>query len=216
MDMGSTDRAPEYLQSLGLFNIQTLVGELNVDVQGPYGASFDWIMNIFPNLEVIRARTRGQDDRPGLIAFSAYNNRFNLLPGPGLAKLRVADYVALPGSRGFPTVCYNRDLAFLSSLECVGGQLSFLSTTLQSLTGLERVTDGLPLANPISVGGTFTTAKFWIQGTPSNLSALTAYARCGGDQRPDQAYQDLYVVTPCGTITTWSALCSYIAAGTCA
>eukprot|EP00884_Botryococcus_braunii_P019957 jgi/Botrbrau1/6645/Bobra.104_2s0032.1 len=216
MDMGSTDSAPQYLQSLGLFNIQTLIGDLNVDVQGPYGASFDWTMNLFPNLEVIRGRSRGQDYKLGQIQFSAYNNRFNLLPGPGLAKLRVADYVALPGGRGFPWVSYNSDLAFLSSLECLGGQLTFQSTTLQSLTGLERVTDGLPLANPISVGGTFTTAKFWIQGTPSNLSALTGYACCGGDQRPDGGSQDLYVVTSCGTISTWSALCRYIAAGTCA
>lgn len=214
---------PDALDALGISNIKTLVGDLTFDLDGYYFAYGEWAVNAFPNLEVIRGRNRntpaGGEVILGQLQVASYSPLFNLLPGPGLSKLRVVSYIALASNRGSER-CVNTDLAFLSSLECVGGVLSFRGNSLQSLRGLERVVDGLPAVYPNLVGSGYTTAKFWIGGTPANVSALAAYARCGGTIRPDTAPENVYIVVPCGnttsSITTWSGLCTYIANGTCA
>lgn len=213
---------PEALDAIGIGNIQTLAGDLKVDLQGFSTVTSSWTINMFPNLQVVRGRNRstpaGNEVILGKVELSSFSPYFLLLPGPGLSKLRVVNYVVISGSQ--PNRCLNNDLAFLSSLECVGGVLSFRGTTLQSLYGLQRVSDGLPAVLPVQTGSGFTKAKFWITGTPSDVSALATYAGCGGNVRPDTESENVYIVVSCtpttiGTITTWTALCAFIANSTC-
>lgn len=81
---------------------------------------------------------------------------------------------------------------------------------LVSLTGLDRVADGNPaLVNQPCI--------FDFTGSPalSNVSALATFAGSGAKVRPDNSSGLPCLKVWCGQITTWTALCNYIAYGYC-
>jgi hypothetical protein len=136
-------------------------------------------------------------------------SNFQIVPGPGLAKLRAVNSVEVQASQ--PTWA-NTDLAFLSSLTCVG----FISgpTMLTSLAGLGNVVDGVADSSSGNI-------VFYFLDNPNltNVSALSAYARCGRTtQRPDgfQVPQPAVKVQGCtDVLAAWATLCNYALYGVC-
>lgn len=187
-----------FLNATGILNVQTLLKSFTWTIPDVPYQNAPFSVDIFPNLEVIRGPVAISIDGSGYL---------QLLPGPGLAKLRVAQQIALTGS-----MWGNRDLTFLPSLICPGAQYNGDAiATLTSLAGLDKVVDG----NPAVLNQT---CLFSFTGSPQSLfdvSALATYARCGAaNQRPDNGTAPCVDVW-CGQIRTWSALCSYISNGGC-
>jgi hypothetical protein len=197
-----------WLNTLGLASVKTLLKDMTIiiDESGCYncdGLFYSWAIDIFPQLEVVW----------GTLIFhyeNHYATSLSLLPGSGFAKLRATGKTIFTSYQSGYGAWAMVDLSFLSGLVCPGTQIdaSFVST-LGSLTGLERVVDGNPaLVNqPCFIGFTYSKSVLL------NVSALAAFAGCGGRQRPDNSS-----FLPClnvwsGQINTWTALCNYNASG---
>eukprot|EP00884_Botryococcus_braunii_P015950 jgi/Botrbrau1/3038/Bobra.0070s0034.1 len=182
---------PEYLGTIGVQNIQTALYDLSINVVNHQYELARWVVNVFPALEVVR----------GKLTIGDYYGNFygprqlQILPGPGLARLRVAGSVRL-----YELV--NTDLKFLSSLVCTGTSFEGGSRTLVSLDGLQRVVD----AGPPSKACLFD----FTQSTLSNLSGLAPFARCGPNQIPDSASMPC-IDYECGYISSWSQFCTFVA-----
>lgn len=203
LDLDNLQYAGGWLQAIGVNNIQTLLGDLRFSVTMGPPALVSWTIDIFPNLEVITGR---------LDFFSFSGWRFVILPGPGLASLRVTGAISFSVQSSLK----NTDLAFLSRLECPGRFISGGGLRdLTSLRGLERVVDGLSAEVSCSVFFADSTV------TLTNVTALAPLARCGANQRPDAAnttaryLNQPCVFVPCGRLMSWSSLCNYIARATC-
>jgi hypothetical protein len=204
----STKYLAWWLSKIGLADVQTFLDDLIIRVESssPYGdIQISTAIDIFPKLEVVR----------GNLSFSLYSDPkrlyFSWLPGPGLAKLRVT------GQTSFGTKSQSywglSDLSFLSSLVCPGNQLSGITLpNLRSLTGLEWIVDG----NPALTGQNCIFDIGPGNGNPSRLadvSALSQFAGCGANQRPDNSSILPCLNVWCGRLNTWTALCNYIASG---
>jgi hypothetical protein len=135
-------------------------------------------------------------------------SNFQVLPGPGLARLKVANPIYV--QRDYPT-WVNTDLAFLSSLTCA--TVYEAPATLMSLAGLDNVVDGVRVD-----GGN---AVFYFRESPNltNVSALKAYGRCGtSTQRPDVFPATIPIIKVQGctdVLQTWATLCNYSLYGVC-
>jgi hypothetical protein len=201
IDLQNIQYVAGWLQTIGISNIQTLLGSLSVTMNALVNPTLvTWNVDIFPELEVIRN---------GLSAGGGEGSQYTILPGIGFGKLRVTQSISLTG-RG---AMQNTDLAFLSSLECPGQAIRVEGlSTLTSLRGLERVVDSSPTLPPDPAD------SCWLKtydSIISNVSALATYARCGADQRPDSDNNRLCLRVPCGDIDSWGALCNYNSRGTC-
>jgi hypothetical protein len=134
---------------------------------------------------------------------------FQVVPGPGLAKLRAATMVLLAESQ--PRWA-NTDLAFLSNVVCSGWFNG--PPSLTSLTGLDNVVDGVPL-----LGDMYGLFYFLTAPNLTNVSALNAYGRCGTPtQRADGPNLPRPAVKVKGCtveLPTWAALCNYTLYGAC-
>eukprot|EP00884_Botryococcus_braunii_P006210 jgi/Botrbrau1/15590/Bobra.0246s0004.1 len=131
---------------------------------------------------------------------TAYYKSVTLLPGTGLANLRVTGQIIFTGINWRMP-----DLAIFPRLVCPGSQMigDGLSGLL-SLNGLQGVMDG----NPALINQT---CMFSFTGSDTlvNVSALATFGRCGtANQRPDNASAPC-LNRYCGSISTWSALCNY-------
>lgn len=201
LNTSSLQLAPGWLQTIGINDIQSLQGRLDLATAYGSDAVTTWSINIFPKLEVITGGFNLYPATPKVV----------LLPGPGLGNLRAAGFVNIANMEGLQ----NTDLSFLSRLECVGNYINVKGMgTLTSFKGLERVGDATPVqANSYCVA--------FMTDTPTlltNVSALATYVRCGPNQRSDNFYTDgrPCVMVSCGYLERWSALCDYVARGTCA
>lgn len=198
IEVNSLSRTAEWLQVLGISNVQTIIGGLDIWIYWNSFPSFAWSNVLFPNLEVVRGplSIRIGEDMP-------------LTIGPWFGRLRAVQRLTInDNGRSFE----NSNLGFLTGLQCIGWQMALTGgpPNLYSLGGLQGVVDG----NPTQAG---VQCVFDIRGTGATLtdvSALAAYARCGPNQRPNSDSAPC-LATTCGNINSWSALCSYIANGTC-
>lgn len=198
--------AAGWLDFIGLSNVSTINGSLILNLNslswdGSPGSTINWYINIFPNLQVISR---------GVSVSVTYGPPLLLLPGPGLTKLRAAARIELSD---YYAVIQNNDLAFLSSLQCIGGiGSSGFQLPLVSLQGLENVVDGNTTWPCFTY---FSDSTFSGGPTLSDVSALTAYARCGANQRSDNSPAQPCLTVTCGYLDTWTSFCNYVARGTC-
>jgi hypothetical protein len=207
-----------WLRTMGLQDIQTLQGGLRLYFSGPIGQSFSWALDIFPRLVVVTQGLQITDN--GVQGFG-----LTILPGVGFSNLRVV-YIAVIAGRNVrnddplatltATWLENTDIAFLSSLECVGSFTLLRIQNLMSLKGLERLRDGSPSAgfSFVNINWNVMTSKL------TNVSALAGYARCGlPNQRPDTGSQPYLALAAClaccNGVGTWSGVCNYISRGIC-
>jgi hypothetical protein len=198
-----------WLRVVGIADVQTMLNNLTIMVDmycsdDPcQNRAYSWAIDIFPKLEVVRGTLEfrfasGPASVPAIIS---------LLPGPGLANLRVTGRTIFT-LQGTQHPWGMADLSFLPGLVCPGTQIDgSLLSNLVSLKGLERVADGNPaLANQ--------NCFFDFALNPSvlfNVSTLARFAGCGAKQRPDNSTILPCLNVWCGQLNTWSALCNYIA-----
>eukprot|EP00884_Botryococcus_braunii_P015603 jgi/Botrbrau1/2726/Bobra.0164s0006.1 len=198
-----------WLRTIGLADVQTLLKDLTITVDtglcsydSCLKAAFSWTIDIFPKLEVVRGTLNFQH-----IAYPAQS--FALLPGTGLAKLRVTGRTTFTAPNG-PGGWATSDLSVLSSLVCPGTQIDFSAlSTLSSLSGLERVADGNPALLNQTCLFNFTNSYSVL----FNVSAIASFGGCGGKQRPDNSSVLPCLTTWCSQINTWTGLCTYVANG---
>jgi hypothetical protein len=213
MDIQSLKVVPVWLQTLGLANLQVLDKRLALEFLRVDGTqNVEWSIDLFPNLEVVRG---GFNVWTGDYDDIVSTQTIKILPGPGLAKLRAVSNVFIDDEW---KILMNTDLAFLSSLQCFGQGLAIYSNFfLMSLYGLQRVVDGVSISGDPCVFYIYMSDSKYL----SNVSALAAYARCGqSNQRgPDDPRQPCDLKVSCGgsvpDLSTWSALCDYIAQSPC-
>jgi hypothetical protein len=189
-----------WLQVVGISNIQTHSGTLSIGIGFGEGlGQVDWPINVFPNLQVARGWLE-------LFVDSRATTTLSIMPGPGLSRLRAAAYFG--NSYGDLPSLGNKDLAFLSSLECLGAWFILRAPKLQSLRGLERVSDGIGSGCVIEIPSSNSTLR--------DVSALSRYARCGTVPHPYSDGQPcLAVACPPRSLGSWADVCNYIARGPC-
>eukprot|EP00884_Botryococcus_braunii_P019954 jgi/Botrbrau1/6642/Bobra.104_2s0029.1 len=190
-----------WLKVLGVANLQTL-SRLDITFIGDIPMQVDWAVDIFPLLEVVI-----QGVSFDTVGGTSSRTNFTLLPGPGFARLRAVGAFSIYDFQQMR----NKDLAFLSSLQCWGWGFDVTIPSLRSLNGLQNVRDGLDISvlKPRCI---ISSPTYML----SDVSALWTFARCGANQRPDYTniYPCLKVTVggdPCIILNTWSALCLYIA-----
>jgi hypothetical protein len=194
-----------WLSTLGLASVHTFLKDLSITIDTYCGyrqcnGDYQWAINIFPQLEVVRGALDFQFIR-------ASGGSFALLPGSGFAKLRATGRTTFTAPYGGWA---NSDLSFLSSLVCPGTQIDGTAlSTLGSLTGLDRVMDGNPAMVNQSCFFSFTNSESVL----FNVTAIATFAGCGGRQRPDNSTILPCLNTWCGQINTWTGLCNYLANG---
>eukprot|EP00884_Botryococcus_braunii_P006917 jgi/Botrbrau1/16226/Bobra.0066s0012.1 len=189
-----------FLQTIGLSDVQTIVTDFAMGFRGPASANYVWNIDILPKLEVVQGTTylRSNADNQ--------NAPFTILPGPGLGKLRAIGRLSVTDGAG---ALQNTNFAFLSSLVCAGRLDLEGVSHLTSLQGFEGIADGVP--NP--PGGCYI-YNVDSASTLSNVSALAAFGRCGGNVRPDDNGKPCLGL-PCGNIYGWNAFCGFVTSGTC-
>lgn len=226
----SVQYVASWLAVLGVANIQTLFGQLTLALKLPmlqwsrprplsqdsHGNSLiSWSIDIFPNLVVSGGvSVTTMDIVPGGPVDTTWQP-IVVLPGPGLARLRAGGVVTV--SADADQVILNTDVAFLSSLECVGSIHLEGLPALRSLRGLAGVSDSpIPVPSEFFVCGVAVIC-FEFSDSPllSDFSALATYARCGRpDQRSDYpkslSYPSTQNVAPGVTINSWTDLCTCI------
>eukprot|EP00884_Botryococcus_braunii_P004522 jgi/Botrbrau1/14070/Bobra.182_3s0017.1 len=206
-----------YLDNAGLNGINTLYGSMYLQIAA--GSRVDWAIDIFPDLAVIRGTSVTQPTFFGFVLYGdggPTGDNLAISPGPGLAKLTASTQLWISTIQQTDTLALS-DLRFLSALQCARTTI-LGDVRLPTLAGLDGLRDWVPIYNAWILDRRFITFD-----NPTtvltNISALTGYARCGPDQRPDTSTGSTpYLrVDSCDTdlLTTWAAICSYILTGAC-
>lgn len=206
-----------YLANAGLNSINTLYGALYLQITASRPVT--WVPNLFPELRVIR---RYPATQPTFFGFTLYvtagpgGTYLAIAPGPGLANLTASSQIWIAPAEQTGTLSLP-NLRFLSSLRCAKTTID-RDVRLPTLQGLDRVDDWVPTYN-----GFLLDRRFSVFDNPvtilSNVTALSTYARCRGNQRPDtDTGPNLQLrLAGCGSalISDWASLCAYIRDGSC-
>lgn len=195
------------LGTIGIASINVLYGKLYLYFSS--STNITWPLTMFPVLEVVRPQPGGPT-MAGIQFWLAGGGSFSFT-GSGFARLRAS--ATLETTYGNPSQWQNSDLRTLApGVQCVG--VVYVPSNVVSLAGLDNLVDGVAGSSSSNI-----IIDSRLSPVLTNISALSRYGRCGTATPLPSTHpsRPLIQVANCpgATLSTWPAICAYIASGAC-